>query len=300
MRIFSRILASIATLAPLLVCGENASGQEKNPPAIAAKESSFLRLNHDDNGNATGLETSIVTFVSETNTELTVDLVGAVHIADRSYYDLLNREFQSYDVVLYELVAPEGTRVPKDAKAAPTSVVGGAQVGMKSMLGLEHQLECIDYQKENFVHADMSPEEFETTMANRGESFTKMFFRMMGYGLANQNGKGSGGDLQILMALFSSDRERLLKITMAEQLSGMEGQLDAIGGPDGSTIINERNRKAFEVLKKQIDGGKKKIAVFYGAGHLPDMQVRLEKDFGLKKKSERWLVAWSLTKAEQK
>ena len=48
------------------------------------------------------------------------------------------------------------------------------------------------------------------------------------------------------------------------------------------------------MLDKQLAAGKKKIGVFYGAGHLPDMEKRLLADFGLKRDSESWLVAWSL------
>ena len=65
-------------------------------------------------------------------------------------------------------------------------------------------------------------------------------------------------------------------------------------GPEGSTIITERNKKAFEVLDKQLKDGKKNVAVFYGAGHLPDMEKRLAADFGLKREGEKWLTAWSL------
>jgi hypothetical protein len=36
--------------------------------------------------------------------------------------------------------------------------------------------------------------------------------------------------------------------------------------------------------------------VFYGAGHLPDMEKRLGADFGLKREGEKWLTAWSLEK----
>ena len=36
----------------------------------------------------------------------TVDLVAAVHIAEKSYYEQLNREFEGYDAVLYELGGP--------------------------------------------------------------------------------------------------------------------------------------------------------------------------------------------------
>jgi hypothetical protein len=81
---------------------------------------------------------------------------------------------------------------------------------------------------------------------------------------------------------------------MAEQFENMESQMLMFDGPGGSTIITERNKKAFEVLDKQLKAGKKKIAVFYGAGHLPDMEKRLLADFSLKRDSEQWLTAWTL------
>ena len=37
--------------------------------------------------------------------------------------------------------------------------------------------------------------------------------------------------------------------------------------------------------------GRKRVAVFYGAGHLSDMANRLEKDFGLRREKQKWLVA---------
>jgi len=54
------------------------------------------------------------------------------------------------------------------------------------------------------------------------------------------------------------------------------------------------------LVTKFINGmmweGKKSVAVFYGAGHLPDMEKRLAADFGLKREGEKWLTAWSLEK----
>ena len=172
---------------------------------------------------------------------------------------------------------------------------------MSSMLELVHQLDCVDYTKENFVHADMSPEEFNKTMTDRGESFMQMFLRLMGQGMAQKRrlnrGGGGNGDLNLLVALFSRMIGRpALKTVMAEQFENIEAQMLVFDGPGGSTIITERNKKAFEVLDKQLKAGKKKIAVFYGAGHLPDMEKHLQADFGLKRDTERWLTAWTLEK----
>ena len=46
---------------------------------------------------------------------------------------------------------------------------------------------------------------------------------------------------------------------------------------------------------QQLAAGKRRLGIFYGAGHLPDMEKRLEKDFGLKRQSTTWLTAWDMT-----
>ena len=148
----------------------------------------FLRLVRDSNKKPVALETAIVTYVpvDPARGDITIELVGAVHVGEKAYYEALNKEFEQYEALLYELVAPENTRIPKERKGGTGSAVGTMQVGMKEMLELEFQLDRIDYTKQNFVHADMSPEEFAKSMADRGESFAKMFFTMMGYGFAQQ------------------------------------------------------------------------------------------------------------------
>jgi hypothetical protein len=268
--------------------------------------SQFLRLQRGEGNAPRFMETAIVHYVAPDDAPkeqrgLAVDLIGVVHIGERDYYERLNKEFEKYDVLLYELVAPEGTRVPKGGRGGGDHPIGMLQDGMKDMLELEHQLQYVDYQKENFVHADMSPEEFEKSMAARGESFFTMFFRMMGQSLAMQSKNGNQmNDLQILMALFDPNRALAMKRLMAEQFQDMELAINGLDGPEGSTIISERNKKALSVLKEQIKDGKKKIGIFYGAGHMPDMEKRLLADFGLRRDGDRWLAAWDLRTDQEK
>ena len=81
-------------------------------PTLAAaqrtSDSDFIRIQRDSSGEPGALQTAITKYVGEKDVE--VDLVSAIHIGDRAYYQRLNEEFAKYDVVLYELVAPEGTR----------------------------------------------------------------------------------------------------------------------------------------------------------------------------------------------
>jgi hypothetical protein len=85
-----------------------------------------------------------------------------------------------------------------------------------------------------------------------------------------------------------------MKQVMAEQFQEMEATMSVLNGPDGTTIITERNKKALAVLDREIKKGRKSLGIFYGAGHLPDMEERLAKD-GFKPSGRRWLTAWALS-----
>ncbi len=256
----------------------------------------FLRLVAQEDGQPKALEAAIVRCMpSGDDSGPTVDLVSAIHVAEPEFYSQLNREFPNYDAVLYELVAPEGTRIPKGAARRGNHPLSALQHGLTDLLDLQFQLEGIDYTGENLVHADMSPEQFSQSMKDRGESFGEVFFRMMGYNMARQNeGSGKTGDARLLMALFAGNRAMALRRVMAEQFDTMQGAMNVLDGPDGSTIIAERNKVALDVLRRELADGKRKVAIFYGAGHMDDMLVRLRNEFGLVPVEIRWLTAWKL------
>lgn len=260
----------------------------------------WVRLAKDSAGKPRALQTASVRYRGKVDGRpVVVDLIGAVHVGDTKYYQQLNKQFRQYDALLYELVAPEGTVIQPGDADRPGSAIGALQNGMSSMLELEHQLAKVDYTRPNFVHADMSPEQFGATMKDRGESFLQMYFRMMGQGIAFQSEQASEGesvDMEIIMAFLSNDRARRLKIAFASQMQHLEALLGGFGGADGSTIITERNKAAFVVLRREIDAGKQKLGVFYGAGHLSDMDQRLREDFGLLPEEISWLDAWNLAK----
>ncbi|TWT54977.1 hypothetical protein Pla22_26310 [Rubripirellula amarantea] len=284
---------------------ESAKSDDKAEPDEAAEDPSkvgpeelYMRLDKSDDEKLKALQTAIVRFVGQPGTRYDgaiVDLVGVVHIGQGEYYEDLNTRLSKYDSVLYELVAPDGTRIRPEDLEERRSLLASVQTGMKDMLNLEYQLELIDYMAENFKHADMSPEEFAEDLERRGDSVWKMLARMMGAGLASQ--AASGGDAGVLLALFSDDRSKKMKQAMARQLVDIElvsaGMDDANGE---NTLIKGRNAKAFTILTEELNAGKSKLAVFYGAGHLPDMAERLEQDFGMKPTTTTWLDAWDLTR----
>ena len=299
--IYRKLVSVGLRLACLLVCSpvilQAADTKDADTKNKADKGTHYLRVARDEKGKPTALEAAIVRFAPADRSKATpmVDLVAAVHIAEPSFFDQLNKEFKGYDAVLYELIAPEGAKPPKDGAPASGNPVSAVQNAMTQMLELEFQLKGIDYNAKNFVHADLSPEEFRRSMRDRDESVASIFLRMMGYAMAQQgNQSGGTSDADLLMALFDKNRSLALKRVMAEQFEQLGGMLRVLDGPKGSTLISDRNKKALDVLRQQVDAGKKKMAIFYGAGHMPDMEKRLADDFGLRKVETRWLKAWDL------
>lgn len=280
--------------------------QGQASPAKPQAGDEWVRIDETKDGKPRAMQTAIVRYVPRDLVQADqpgdqydtyVDLVGAVHIGDAGYYRDLNRRFRSYDAVLYELVAEKGVVVPRGRGTSNTHPLGALQNGMKSMLELEHQLEKIDYTQRNFIHADFTPEQLAQSMQRREEGVMQMFAKLMGASLAQQSqqaARGQSADVDLMAAFFAPDRARQLKIAMAKQFEGMEAMMTALNGPDGSTLITERNGRALEVLKDRLARGDRKIAIFYGAGHLSDMDERLEEEFNLVPVNVEWLDAWDL------
>src|SRR3954467_1477125 len=283
-----------------------ASTQNETIPAAAAKDigEDWVRMKYDADGEPIAMQTAVVRYApTNANGKLpsrrvSVDLIGAVHIGDVAYYRQLNEQFKQYDALLYELVAPEGTKVALGRGTSNAHPIGALQNLAKDFLELDHQLEYVDYTRPNFIHADMSPAEFEKAMKDRNESFFQMYFKLMGAAMAQQSkmaAKGESSDADLFSALFAADRPRRLKIILGKQLSEMESLMVSFGGEEGSVIISERNKKALGVLKQQLAHGNKHVGIFYGAGHLSDMDKHMRTEFHMEPESITWLTAWNLT-----
>ena len=87
-------------------------------PAPETEAPQFIRV--EEKEAATELQTAVVKF---TKGDASVELVGAIHIADQKYYEALNKRFEGYEAVLYEGIGggqPAPAAVEEEAdKAAP-------------------------------------------------------------------------------------------------------------------------------------------------------------------------------------
>ncbi|CAL5400285.1 unnamed protein product [Camellia sinensis] len=273
---------------------------------------------------------------------LQVDLVSTIHIADKEYFATLQKELETYDCVLYEMVASreslEGrqyrgaTKKLKASRSRGFNILGCIQRQMARLLTLDFQLDCLDYQAENWYHADLDYETFKLLQHEKGESFftfardmtlrstkamvqptsipeelgpwrSKLLWasRVLPMPLVGLVIIGSvcadvgspRSEYPELEALSRLDFGAAMKVFLAKRLTSEFTQVTA-DVEEKSVIIGERNRAATEALRRAIDEGHNKIAILYGGGHMPDLGRRLRDEFDLIPSGVQWITAWSI------
>ena len=309
----------------LLTCFVSCVRAEPEAAEIAAEAPEFIRV--EETETATHLQTAVVRF---TKGEASVELVGAVHIADQNYYEALNKRFEGYEALLFEGIGgdkpaavpaaaaeveeapaeePAESEVAEEApvEEAPVEEIPAAKVpaikkkekldglhgayesGAK-WLGLAYQMKVIDYRKANFVHADLSMAEFTALQKERGETLIG-FVLKSGLKKTDKPAK-EPSTLKLLVSLVRGDKDGL-KRELVHTLGAGDDQVAALAGDN--VIIGDRNAKCLEVLDREVLAGKKKLGIFYGAAHFPDMEKRLLEG-GWTKTGTEWMTAWEIGK----
>src|SRR2546423_4273703 len=177
------ILLSRVAVPALRAAPEAPERAAVNAPGKAAEQSiepkKFMRF-VDDGHSGGKFETAVVTYRNKDGA--TVRLIGAIHIGEKSYYDSLNKTFQSDDAVLYEMVKPKDAGTPEPGQKSDNPI-NQLQHMMKDVLELDFQLDDIDYSKPNFVHADMDAETFKRMQEERGETFQELIIKQIMHAL---------------------------------------------------------------------------------------------------------------------
>ena len=262
--------------------------------AVADADTLFARVAENEQQQPLALQVAIVSYGLPGNRKLRIDLVSAVHIGDRAYYANLNRRFESYDALLYELIAPKDAVITRDDNQSK-SVLSSTQLAMKNLLDLSFQLDEIDYGARNFVHADLSPKELSQSMHERGESLYVYFWRIF-YASMNQYAKDPLGlnEMQKLSSMLTSRSDNAFKVMLAYELVDLDAYSEILGDDADSAVIGARNQRAIDVLREQLLDGAERVAIFYGVAHMPDMEQRLLQQLGLVYLDTTWVDAWRL------
>lgn len=268
------------------------------PPAPAL--ATWLRL-HGGAPDATSLQSAVATFADRRGR--TVVLVAAIHLGERDYYRALQRELDWPRRTLYELIKPPDQPPPRAASGGEPAdgALSGWQRRITGALGLVFQLDALDYARPHFVHADLDPARMTALLRDRAGAIAASIVAMAirdATRWSYADGSPRLGALGLLLALAAPDRALALKRYLARELVEMGDLLDVGGGQGGlgATLIAARNEAAVQVLQRELAGGHRRLGVFFGAAHMPDLQIRIEA-LGFRLRSRRWIDAWRLQAA---
>jgi hypothetical protein len=310
------VLTILSALA--LVCSQT-GGRAADPPGPAA----YTRVTNPDT-NTVQLQIALRKFLPSQGPGPAVWLVAVMHVGEPSYYQALQRFLDAQTVVLYEGVdADAHPRHVHDSPSdpAPRPKVPKSQTGANSdysmqsalahSLGLVFQLDAIDYDRTNFLNSDLSLEQLARIMngnrppgpASGGTNGTST--APLAVLLQIMDGSSFLGSLFKMGLQFIESNPQVqaaVKLGLIDAIGNLKGDLSEIQGvpPDWQhlikILIKARNenviKDAAEELKKIPVSGS--VAIFYGAGHMDDMEKRVTGDLHYHAADDIWLPAFSV------
>jgi hypothetical protein len=221
-------------------------------------------------------------------------LVGVTHLGTSNYYARLQQFLDRQDLVLFEGIGATNKQF-RSLEAEGFSL----QPALAKALGLRFQLNTIDYDRTNWVNSDLSVAELMRRLpADEKSGGFQQLMEVFG-------GEGAFGGIAKLgvgLLALSPRLQASAKLMLIETLGGFEGKMpeSAEMGLDTArlmrVLIEDRNavvvRDLRQAMARQSAGAS--IAIFYGAGHMADLEARLRKDLHLKPIEDEWLRAFGV------
>lgn len=251
----------------------------------------YVRFRAPRDGEPGALETGISRWF-HVGSRTTLFLVGAVHIADRPYYERLQDLLDSCDVVLFEGVGGGG----QGGEAAPTrrqiermDVLFQVQRKLNDALGLTFQKDGLDYDRPWWKNADVSLGALTAELDRRGVALPTdhpLVRMVLELALRGLDAGQAAGDPRLRNLI---KRQAASVLGMADTL--MKQQMRGLG----DVLVDWRNDAALAVLRQELDAGEpgRWLALFYGAAHLPDLAAKLAAG-GFEFQASGWLPAWRI------
>ena len=153
----------------------------------------------------------------------------------------------------------------------------GLQRELARMLGLEFQLDRIDYAQPGWVVSDMTFSQLEQAFERRGVTDGMVQGSLRGGGLS---GDAIGTVMTILKfmdAASGGSASEAVKLLMVQLLGSKTATDGAMLGEEGKVILDDRNEVVWADLQRRLSAAPpQRIAVFYGAAHMADFARRLQ------------------------
>ena len=285
----------------------------------------YTRVANPDS-NTVQLQIAVRKFVPLHHRGPAIWLAGTSHIGEPAYYHALQQYLDARTVVLYEGINTEAHKnhVSKPRMApspnapselpGPTPHAGGSfsmQATMAGSLGLVFQLDAIDYDRTNFLNSDLSLLQLQRLMIgepNAGPAApgqpvkTNPSFESLLQIMDGSSFLGSLFKLGLQFVGANPHLQALAKLALIEALGQLQGDFSEMRGlpPDMKqlvkVLIEARNQNVVADLQTECGRVPRSgsIAVFYGTGHMEDLERRVTRGLHYRPDSEIWLTAFSV------
>ncbi len=315
------------------LAGQDAFGQSTatNRPVGAAlalfAAEPYMRVTNGATG-AVELQVAVRKLVPTNGIGPVIWLTGASHIGETNYFALLQKHLDAQGLVLFEgihagkmsgatnAIAPavkKEAASPQPAAKSPERT--SLQKDLAESLGLVFQLEAINYTRANFRNSDLSIHELRELMDKddepaapdspkekpRNEAFETLIKAMEGNSLFGTLLKAGfklvGGNPKL---------QAMTKLALIEALGSIRGDISRMKSlPEDmqrlmEVLIQTRNDAVLKDLRAELKrvAPPASISIFYGAGHMDDMERRVRREFGYRAESDLWLPAFSVDYAK--
>lgn len=312
------LYSGFTAMSLLLLCGCAHSPGADPGRAAAPKPEPYVRIASSDS-NHIALQIAVREFLPAHRGQPAVWLTGVSHIGERGYYAALQAHLRDQTLVLFEGIgaaenedftnnatAPEPGRTASETVSRNTQSPASLQTAMASALGLVFQLDAIDYRQPNFRNSDLSISQLRQLMTREeaasgqpgaSESFENLIGLMEG---------NSWFDwlIQAALRLLGSNPkfQALGRLTLIDLLGEIQGDPARLEGlpPEIKqlleVLLQRRNEKVITDLRAALPrvGRHGSIAIFFGTGHMPDLEQRLRGQLKYRPGQELWFTAFGV------
>ncbi|MBI3878249.1 MAG: hypothetical protein HY300_20190 [Verrucomicrobia bacterium] len=203
-----------------------------------------------------------------------------------------------------------GDAASTDAKTSPAkhSKTSSLQHTLAESLGLMFQLEAIDYERPNFRNSDLTITEVQQLIEDdddakpgadkkKNETFQRLLKAMDGSSVLGAILQGG-----IKLIGTSPKLQGMTRLALIETLGALRGDPSQMRGlpQDMQTLvrvlIHSRNTAVLKDLRAEMEKSQppKSVSIFYGAGHMEEMEQRLRREFKYAPAETVWLPAFSV------
>jgi hypothetical protein len=207
---------------------------------------------------------------------------------------------------------PEPAHKGADATDSNDGNRASLQSAMAAALGLVFQLDAIDYRRPNFRNSDLTIMQLRELIAQQEAGSSKPGASQSFEDLLGLMEGNSWFDwlIQAALRFLGANPKfqalgRLALIDLLGQLQGDPSRLEGLP-PDMKqlleVLLQRRNEKVIRDLRAELPGIDRhgSIAVFFGTGHMPDLEKRLRSQFKYSPKRDLWFTAFDVDLGKSK